>query len=190
MMYKAPIALCLAALLMSLAWAQQTETDPVEPQDQAQAETVAADGPMVIPASEAPIVIDSDRNRYDLRTGVTEFNDNVSIERGPMEISADRGVIKQVDGEMTEIELFGSPVEWRDQLEDGSIVSGEATNIYFDIPANIVTLTGNAVIRHEQGEFTGDQLVYNLDTESLSGSGDGDNRARVVIEPGALPEDP
>ena len=113
---------------MSLAWAQQTETDPVEPQaqeqEQAQAETVAADGPMVIPASEAPIVIDSDRNRYDLRTGVTEFNDNVSIERGPMEISADRGVIKQVDGEMTEIELFGSPVEWRDRLEDGSIVSG------------------------------------------------------------------
>lgn len=170
---------------MSPVWAQQTETDPTE----SETETVTDAGPMVIPASEAPIVIDSERNRYDLRTGVTEFNDNVSIERGPMAISADRGIIRQTDGEITEIELFGSPTEWRDQLEDGSIVNGEATNIYFDVQANIVTLTGNAVIRHEQGEFTGDQLVYDLNNESLSGSGDGDNRARVVIEPGALPED-
>jgi len=123
-----------------------------------------------------------------LRTGVTEFNDNVYIKRGPMQIQADRGIIRQADGEMTEIELFGSPTQWRDQLEDGSIVSGEARTIFFDVVTNIVTLTGSAVIRHEQGEFTGDRLVYDLNNESLSGSGNGDNRARVIIEPGAMPD--
>ncbi|MEM1082088.1 MAG: lipopolysaccharide transport periplasmic protein LptA, partial [Pseudomonadota bacterium] len=120
---------------------------------------------------------------------VSEFSDNVNIERGPMTISADRGMIRQVDGEMTEIELFGNPTRWQDQLEDGSVVNGEANNIYFDVIANVVTLTGDAIIRHEQGEFTGDRLVYDLNSESLSGSSDGDNRVRVVIEPGALPED-
>src|SRR6056297_502139 len=129
-----------------------------------------------------PIIIDSDTNQYDLRSGVTRFSDNVSIQRGAMLVDADEGVVHQADGRITLVELFGSPTTWRDRLDDGSIVEGRAERIEFEVVENVVTLTGNARLRHEQGEFTGDQLVYDLDTESLSGRGTDGNQARVVLE--------
>src|SRR6056297_1460309 len=129
-----------------------------------------------------PIIIDSDTNQYDLRSGVTRFSDNVSIQRGAMLVYADEGVVHQEDGRITLVELFGNPTTWRDRLDDGSIVEGRADQIEFEVIENVVTLTGNARLRHEQGEFTGNQLVYDLDTESLSGRGTDGNQARVVLE--------
>ncbi|MEM7054939.1 MAG: lipopolysaccharide transport periplasmic protein LptA [Pseudomonadota bacterium] len=166
-----------------MIWAQEAE-----PETSAN-EAETAGSSMTIPSSEAPIDISADRNNYDLRAGVVEYIEDVYIERGPMQIHADRAIFRETEGEIAEIELFGAPVEWQDQLEDGTIVSGEANNIFFDVIANVVTLTGNSVIRHEQGEFTGDRLVYDLTNENLSGSSEGDNRVRARIEPGALPDD-
>lgn len=131
---------------------------------------------------EPPIIIDSDTNQYDLRSGVTRFSDNVTIQRGAMLVDADEGVVHQADGRITRVELFGSPTTWRDRLDDGSIVEGKADQIEFQVIENVVTLSGNARIRHEQGEFTGSQLVYDLDTESLSGRGSDGNQARVILE--------
>ncbi|NEP61788.1 MAG: lipopolysaccharide transport periplasmic protein LptA [Symploca sp. SIO2G7] len=188
-MFKVPIAASpslkilwaggfLALLTTPMSWAQ-------EPERTNQVESPQA---ITIPSSEAPIDIDAEETSYDLRTGLFEFEHRVQIERGPMRITADRATLRQVEGEMSEIELFGNPVEWRDQLEDGSIVNGEANNIFFDVPANIVTLTQRAVIVHEKGQFTGDELIYDLTTEQLRGSSEGDNRVRVRIEPDAMPE--
>ena len=186
MTYKASIAALLLAILNSCAWAQEEEATETSPSE---LESGVLDGPMTIPSSEAPMFIDAEDGKYDLRDGIIELINDVTIERGPMLIYADRAVMRQVEGEISEIELFGNPVQWRDQLEDGSIVDGEANNIFFDVLANTVTLTQNAVIQHEQGRFTGDRLVYDLTNENLSGSSEGDNRVRVVIEPDALPDD-
>lgn len=158
---------------------------PLQAQDRTSAESApirSATGPAIRPA----IVIDAERNFYDLRSGVTRFEENVSITRGAMEVQADRGTIRQAEGQITEVELEGQPSTWQDRLEDGSVVTGEARMIHFDVIANIVTLTGNAIIRHEQGEFTGDELVYDLTAESLAGRSTGNERVRVVIEPDAM----
>lgn len=138
--------------------------------------------------SEPPIEIVADNSDYDLRSGVSRFNDNVTITRGAMTVRADRGTIHQADGRISEIELEGSPSTWEDVLEDGSRLSGESRRIHFNVPANIVTLIGNARIRHAQGEFTGHELIYDLDAESLAGRSEGDDRVRVIIEPDALQE--
>lgn len=167
------IALPALLLATSLAGAQnQAPESTAEAVVQAAAETVV----------EPPIIIDSDTNQYDLRSGVTRFSDNVTIQRGAMLVNADEGVVHQADGRITRVELFGSPTTWRDRLDDGSIVEGRADQIEFEVIENVVTLTGNARLRHEQGEFTGNQLVYDLDTESLSGRGTDGNQARVVLE--------
>ncbi|MBY6205136.1 lipopolysaccharide transport periplasmic protein LptA [Halomonas denitrificans] len=171
--------------MMSL-WATAT---PLLAQERTTAESTPArqaTGPATGPTIRPAIVIDAERNFYDLRSGVTRFEDNVSITRGAMEVQADRGIIRQAEGQITEVELEGQPSTWRDRLEDGSVVTGEARMIHFDVIANIVTLTGNAIIRHEQGEFTGDELVYDLTAESLAGRSTGNERVRVVIEPDAM----
>lgn len=163
-------------------WATAT---PLRAQDSTTADPTPS-RPELRPAVRPAIVIDAERNFYDLRSGVTRFEDNVSITRGAMEVQADRGTIRQASGQITEVELEGRPSTWRDRLDDGSIVTGEASMIHFDVIANIVTLTGNAIIRHEQGEFTGDELVYDLTAESLAGRSTGNERVRVVIEPDAM----
>ena len=136
--------------------------------------------------AEPPIDIFAVESYYDLRDGVTRFENDVSITRGAMAVQADRGVLRQLDGQISEVELEGSPITWRDRLSDGSIVTGESRELHYDVLANVVTLTGNAVIRHQQGEFTGNELVYDLNAESLAGRSTGDERVRVVIEPGAM----
>lgn len=145
----------------------------------------AQDNAEAIPPAP-PVVIDAENSFYDLRAGVTRFEDDVSITRGPMEVQADQGVLRQVEGQISEVELEGSPIRWRDQLSDGSIVTGESRAMHYDVIANVVTLTGGAIIRHQQGEFTGDELVYDLDAESLAGRSTGNERVRVVIEPEAM----
>ncbi|NKI36081.1 lipopolysaccharide transport periplasmic protein LptA [Wenzhouxiangella sp. XN79A] len=166
-MFTRPIA--TRVLLPLLALVAATATTTVRAQDDAEV--------------EPPIDIYAVESHYDLRAGVTRFENDVSITRGAMAVQADRGVLRQLDGQISEVELEGSPITWRDELSDGSIVTGESTALHYDVLANVVTLTGNAVIRHQQGEFTGDELVYDLTAESLAGRSTGNDRVRVIIEP-------
>ena len=169
------IALFALLLATSLAGGQATGQEPTAAQ-------AAVDKAIDATVVEPPIIIDSDTTRYDLRSGVTRSSGNVTIQRGAMVVNADEGVVHQADGRMTLVELFGSPTTWLDRLDDGSVVEGQAKRIQFDVIENVVTLIGDARLRHEQGEFTGDELVYDLDTESLAGRGSDGNQARVVLE--------
>lgn len=167
------IALPALLLATSLAGGQESAADVAD-----QAVEAATDATIV----EPPIIIDSDTSDSDLRSGITRFSDNVTIQRGAMLVNADEGVVHQVDGRIAMIELFGSPTTWRDRLDDGSIVRGRANRIEFQVEENVVTLSGDARLQHEGGEFTGNQLIYDLDTESLAGRSSEGNQVRVVIE--------
>ncbi len=164
--------IALAALLLAL--------DPAAAQDTTDAPDDTA----------PPIVIDADHTDHDLRVGITRFRDNVTIRRGAMLVNADQGRIFQEDGEIVVIELSGRPATWEDRLEDGDMVHGQALEIHYDVSQNLLTLTGEARLRHDKVDWTGDHLVYNLDTESLSGRGADGERARVVIEGDAMRQRP
>jgi len=168
-MYKGFIALPALLLATSLAGAQDPDRESA---------ARAVDEAVV----EPPLIIDADTTDYDLRSGITRFGDNVTIQRGAMLVNADDGVVHQVDGRMTLIELFGNPTTWRDRLDDGSVVEGRADRIEYQVEENVITLTGDARLEHEGGQFTGNQLIYDLDTESLAGRSSDGNQVRVVIE--------
>lgn len=138
------------------------------------------------PDAEPPINIHSIHNEYDLRQGVTRFIGDVTIVRGPMRVQADEGVVRSEGGRIVSIELTGNPARWEDRLEDGTDVNGEAQKISFDVAENVVILTGNAVVRHEKGQFSGQELLYDLDDERLTGRGSADDRAHVVIQADAM----
>gem|GEM_PF-1369511 len=137
-----------------------------------------------------PIIIDAEHTDYDLRAGITRFRQDVTIQRGAMLVNADEGRIFQREGEITVIELSGTPATWQDRLDDGKMVHGEAREIHYDVVENLLTLSGTARLRHDNVDWSGDRLVYDLDTESLSGSGSSGERARVVIEGDAMRQRP
>ncbi|MDT8438206.1 MAG: lipopolysaccharide transport periplasmic protein LptA [Wenzhouxiangellaceae bacterium] len=170
----------LALAILNPANAQTEPATAAEPSR----ESAAAIAP-----DQAPIIIDSDSGETDLRTGITRVRDNVTIQRGNMYVEADTGEVIREEGRISVVKLTGQPVRWRDRLDDGTAVSGESLTIHFDVIQNIVTLTGNARLVHERGEFNGDELVYNLDTENLVGRSNEGNRVRVIIEPENRPID-
>lgn len=121
---------------------------------------------------------------YDLRSGVWRFEGEVVIRRGDLLIEADTGTVHQRDGEVERVELEGAPVRWRERLADGTGLDGEAQRLEYDVIANVLTLRGRTRVRHPQGEFSGDRLVYDVGNEKLLGHGGDDERVRMTIEPG------
>jgi lipopolysaccharide export system protein LptA len=130
--------------------------------------------------SELPIEVVSEDGRYDVSSGAYVLTGNVRITRGSLSVFADEARSFNNDsGEVERIELYGAPTRWNDTLEDGTAVDGRSDEIEYDFTTNLITMRGNAEIRNVQGQFSGTQLVYNLDTESLAGGGG----VRLLIEP-------
>ena len=136
--------------------------------------------------SDERINVEARDSETEARTGITRLIGDVIITRGPMRVEADHGIVRYEENQLSELELTGEPCVWQDRLEDGTEVSGEASRIDFDIASNSIRFSGNAFVRHPQGDVTGDVLTYNLDTETLSAtSTEEESRVRYVIEPGS-----
>jgi|GEM_PF-839193 len=136
-----------------------------------------------------PIEIESESGELDVTTGAYLLKDDVRINRGTLSVFADEGrAFAAESGGFERVELYGAPTRWNDTLEDGSQVDGESDEIIYDFTTNLITMRGNAEIRNIQGQFSGNQLVYNLDTQRLVGDGG----VRLLIEPAtteaAMPE--
>ena len=168
------MALLVGVFATGAVCAEAPATDPAAEE----AEDSAAMGP-------APgIDISARDSSYDLRSGVWRFEGDVMIRRGNLQITADTGVVHQRDGEVERVELEGTPVHWRERLSDGTELDGEAQQLEYDVIANVLTLRGSTRVRHPQGEFYGDRLVYDVGNEKLLGHGGDNDRVRMTIEPG------
>ncbi len=128
---------------------------------------------------------------YDANRGATHLLDQVHISRGEMQISADEGFGYRGSDGWQRIELFGTPVRWRTLTEAGGETAGYADQVVYNLTERTVTLIGNAYIEEARGTFSGQRLVYNVDTEATEGQGG----IRMEIEPetaersnGAAPE--
>lgn len=134
-------------------------------------------------ANEAPVVpveILSENGSLDVATGAYVLTGNVRIRRGELTVRADEArSFSNEDGELERVELYGNPTDWDDVLEDGNRVSGSSDQILYDFTRNLITMQGNAQIKNVQGEFSGTQLVYDLDSQNLVGDGN----VRLLIEP-------
>ncbi|MEN1727038.1 MAG: lipopolysaccharide transport periplasmic protein LptA [Pseudomonadota bacterium] len=127
-----------------------------------------------------PVEILSENGRLDVPTGAYVLTGNVRIFRGTLSVFADEArSFSGESGELERVELYGTPTRWNDTLEDGSEVDGVSDEILYDFITNLITMRGNAEIQNVQGQFSGDQLVYDLDTQNLVGDGN----VRLLIEP-------
>lgn len=116
---------------------------------------------------------------HDADRGATHLLDNVRISRGEMQIGAHEGFGYRGPDGWQRIELFGSPVRWRTLTEAGGETTGYADQVVYDLTERTVTLIGNAYIEEARGTFSGQRLVYNVDTEATEGQGG----IRMEIEP-------
>lgn len=131
------------------------------------------------PFRDLPVDIQADSVVYDPDRGATHLRNNVRISRGDLVVHADDGFAFQIDGRLERVELNGSPARWRMRHEDGSEAEGEADQIVYTAGNNRVTMIGNARARNPRGSFSGQRLVYDIDTQAA----EGDGGVHMILEP-------
>ncbi len=131
--------------------------------------------------------------RGQARRVVLELPDNrvsmmqaVRIERGDLVVNAESGTAFHVDGRYHRVELDGAPANWRMTTDEGDRIEGESNRIIYHLVDQQVIMIGNSRVREPRGSFSGQRLLYNLQTQATEGEGG----IHMVIEPEARDEMP
>jgi lipopolysaccharide export system protein LptA len=156
------LALALAALLPLAAGAKTSDRD--QPMD------VAADH------TDAMLGDDSD----------SVLSGNVVISQGTMQVHADKAVIHRKDGDITQVELTGTPASLKQVGDNGEPMDASAAQIVYTLSSDLVVLTGGVVVKQPRGTLQGETIKYDLNTGRLDGGSDG-NRVQMRILPKSKP---
>lgn len=132
-----------------------------------------------------PIGVDADNLVHDTEKNASHLQGNVRITRGEMLVTADEGFAYRGGNGYERVELFGAPVRWRTVTEQGGETTGRAEQVIYNLLDRTVTLIGEAHLEEPRGTYSGDRLIYNLDTEGVRGEGG----VSLSIEPEVIGRD-
>ncbi len=134
------------------------------------------------------IIIDAKKQKLDIKTNTLTFSGDVDVSQGSLRMKADRlEVIKAKDNSDSQDILIatGKPATYKQQLENGEVLTASAKNIEYKVSDRILTLSGNAKISQQGSEVSGDKIEYNLVEQKLiaSSAGQKGQKVRTVLTP-------
>jgi len=123
-----------------------------------------------------------------LGDGVTTLKGNVDIRQGTLRITADEAEVKKIDGRVGSVTFRGQPAFLEQEIEEQGLVQATANVIDYQVASGIVTLTGNADVKHPQYQISGELLTYDLNIQHFQGSSDqdGNGRIHILLDPEVL----
>jgi len=103
-------------------------------------------------------------------------------------LTSDKAIVSFRDKLIAAATITGAPARFEQKREDGTTARGRANTIDYETASGTVSFNTNAWLSYGRNEITGQQLVYNIRTQSVqgqtkSGAGSGDGRIRLVIQP-------
>ena len=116
-----------------------------------------------------------------LGDGITTLRGNVDIRQGTLRITADEAEVKKVDGRVGSVTFRGQPAFLEQEIEEQGLVQATANVIDYQVASGLVTLSGNADVKHPQYKISGELLTYDLNVQHFQGSGDGTGNGRIHI---------
>lgn len=139
---------------------------------------------------DKPTLIDSDRLDHDDQRQITVFTGNVVLTKGTLVMRGNRMEMWQDAAGNTFGTLTGEPARFR-QKRDGlnEFMEGEGLRLDYNGREELVTLSGNAIMRRLAGDLlkdqvSGDRLSYNnLSEKYRVESGEGQGRSRMFLTP-------
>lgn len=117
--------------------------------------------------------------------GVSHLKGDVVITQGTLKATgASATIYFDANSRVSRVVLTGAPARLRQVDDNGNLVKGHANNIDYDVPKGIATLTGDARVKQAgRGEASGDTLVYNTATSTMTAQSHGDNRVHLTFQP-------
>jgi lipopolysaccharide export system protein LptA len=114
--------------------------------------------------------------------GPCTFTGNVHLTQGTLVVQGAKAVVHRVNGDIRRVTLTGSPAQMSQELDDGSKINAQASNVDYDMSTDTVVFTGNAVIdQRGGGNITGGRIAYNMKSGQVQGSG-GEGAGRVHVQ--------
>ena len=150
-----------------------------------------------LPASAAKkdlkqeITIKSKRQSADLKNKIASYLDEVSISQGSIAINADIvQVYSNIDDNTKEASdtylAKGKPATFKQQLEDGSLISLQANEIKYQPDLNIITVSGNAQVKQAGSKVTGEIITYNTLSEKLEAQSSSNESVTTILQPAQI----
>jgi lipopolysaccharide transport protein LptA len=143
-----------------------------------------------IQAAEARITggLDFENSRWTISGDV-----RITAEGGSL--SSDKAIVAFSNKLISAATITGTPAQFEQQREDGTTARGHANTIDYETGAGTVSFKTNAKLTYGRNEITGQQLVWNIRTQSLEpqkrpDASSGNGRIRFVIQPDKPPEVP
>jgi len=137
------------------------------------------------------ITIKSGRQSADLKNKIASYLDEVSINQGSISILADIvQVYSQVNEKTKEKSdtylAKGKPAIFKQQLEDGSLISLQANEIKYQPDLHIITVSGNAEVKQAGSKVTGETITYNTSSEKLEAISSDNNSVTTILQPAQI----
>lgn len=133
---------------------------------------------------QQPLEINADSTNGSLGDGRAELRGNVLIRQGSLLIRADVAEVEKVEGRVREVILTGQPVHLEQEIEQQGRVQATANRVEYRVATGLVTLLGDADVKHPQYRVSGDLLKYDLNAQHFQGSGEPENgRIRIELDP-------
>jgi lipopolysaccharide export system protein LptA len=137
------------------------------------------------------ITIKSKRQSADLKNKIASYLDDVSISQGSISIVADivqvYSQINDETGEKSDTYLArGKPALFKQQLEDGSLISLQANEIKYQPDQYSIIVSGNAQVKQAGSKMNGDIITYNTLNEKLEGQSINDEHVTTILQPAQI----
>jgi len=130
---------------------------------------------------QEPLEVSANSTDGTLGDGVTTLRGNVDIRQGTLRIKADEAEVNKIDGRVSSVTFRGQPAFLEQEIEEQGLVQATANVIDYQVASGLVTLTGNADVKHPQYKISGELLTYDLNIQHFQGSSDGDGNGRIHI---------
>jgi lipopolysaccharide export system protein LptA len=140
---------------------------------------------------QEPLEVSANSTDGTLGDGVTTLRGNVDIRQGTLRITADEAEVKKVDGKVNSVTFRGQPAHLQQEIEEQGLVQATANTIDYQVANGLVTLAGNADVKHPQYQISGDLLTYDLNVQHFQGSSgeDGNGRIHILLDPEVINSD-
>lgn len=115
--------------------------------------------------------------------GVSHIKGDVVITQGSLKATSNLATV-YFDGQSQVKRVVLTGHAHIQQLDDsGNLMSGDADTIDYDVPAGIAILTGSAHVKQAgRGSASGDKLVYDTKTSTMTAQSSGDNRVHLTFK--------
>ncbi|MBL0710948.1 MAG: lipopolysaccharide transport periplasmic protein LptA [Colwellia sp.] len=137
------------------------------------------------------ITIKSKRQSADLKNKIASYLEDVSINQGSIAITADIvQVYSKTDvdtGEKFNTYIAkGKPAFFQQKLEDGSLISLQASEIKYQPERHLITVSGNAQVKQAGSKVTGDTITYNTVNEKLEAESSSEYSVTTILQPAQI----